>query len=151
MYRGNIKDIENEKYSNIKEYLNFCMNAKDKEAGRYDITPSVFAFVQKYVTKCECEIPVEGHRKYIDLQYIVSGTEKMGRCEYVDSKAINQYDEKGDGQLFESDKVEYMTYDEEDFALFFPQDLHKPRCTNVSDSPVVKVVVKIPVEELNCD
>lgn len=151
MYRGNIKDIENEKYSKIKEYLKFCLTAKEKEAGRYDLTKTVFAFVQKYETKSEKEIPVEGHRKYIDLQFLASGSEKMGCCSYTDSTAINEYDEKGDGQLFKCDKVEYMEYSTGDFALFFPKDLHKPRCLNEKTENIIKVVVKIPIDELSCD
>jgi YhcH/YjgK/YiaL family protein len=47
------------------------------EAGRYDINERVFAIVQIYQTEPESQVKWEAHKKYFDIQYVVSGKEKF--------------------------------------------------------------------------
>ena len=52
-------------------------------AGKYPIDgDNIFALVSEYKTKSEAEGKLEAHRKYIDVQYVISGEELMG---YVSS------------------------------------------------------------------
>ena len=47
--------------------------------GKYEIDNNdIFAFVQEYDTKDKSECKLEGHSKYIDIQYIISGVELIG-------------------------------------------------------------------------
>lgn len=47
--------------------------------GTYEIEgKTIFAIVQEYDTKEEKECFLEGHTNYIDIHYIVSGTELTG-------------------------------------------------------------------------
>lgn len=49
------------------------------EPGRYEIDgENIFAMVQSYNSKKMEEGFWEAHRKYIDIQYVFKGTERMG-------------------------------------------------------------------------
>ena len=65
------------------------------EPGRYEIDGSnVYAMVQQYDTKLIENCRWEAHRKYIDIQYIVSGKEKMGYSNIKNMKEIEYKEEK---------------------------------------------------------
>ena len=60
------------------EYIN-STDFNKLECGRYEILgDNVYAVVQDYLTKPEAEGTFEAHRKYIDIQYVVAGEEKIG-------------------------------------------------------------------------
>ena len=130
----------------IEKALDFCETAEGKEEGRYDIGSGVFALIQKYETKPKADCGLEAHKKYIDLQYVVSGAEVMGFCNIDCGDPIAEFNEEKDVQMFKHCDMGLLTYKKGDFAVFFPQDLHLPRCQSINIEPVVKVVVKIPVE-----
>jgi len=47
--------------------------------GKYEIdNDDIFALVQEYDTKDKNECKLEGHSKYIDIQYIIYGVELIG-------------------------------------------------------------------------
>ena len=47
--------------------------------GKYEINGDhVFALVQRVPGRKATEGELEGHRKYIDIQYVISGNESMG-------------------------------------------------------------------------
>jgi YhcH/YjgK/YiaL family protein len=49
------------------------------EPGVYEIeSKSIFAIIQEYNTKEIKDCVLEGHVKYIDIQYIIQGVELMG-------------------------------------------------------------------------
>lgn len=118
---------------------------EELEAGRYEIDKdNVFAMVQAYTTSNESEIKWEAHRKYIDIQYVFEGTEVMGwypaekltvKAEYSDEKDIAFYNEV--------DLWTKCILRAGEFAIFFPEDGHKPSCSVEKPLPVKKVVVKI--------
>lgn len=83
----------------------------------------------------------ESHRRYIDLQYIAVGKEKMGVAEVAKATVLVPYNEKRDVANYEAEGTFYVA-DPSQFFLFFPQDAHRPSI-KVDDEPVRKVVVKI--------
>lgn len=116
--------------------------------GKYEIDGSrVFAFVNEYTTKSQEEGKLEGHRNYIDIQYLVSGIETI---EVVDiSKVVleTDYDEANDLAFYEnSDKVAKCTIEPGEYGILFPNDIHKPGLS-FKDKPrfVKKIVVKVKV------
>ena len=148
MIIDNIKNINSYGFKeNILKAFDFCKNAAGKEAGRYDITDSIYAFVQKYDSMPLEDCNNEAHRKYIDLQYVVEGDETMGFCNIDLCEAIDEFNETDDFQLFKNCKLSHMCFSVGDFAIFFPQDVHMPRGLNGVSMPITKVVVKIPVGE----
>lgn len=87
----------------------------------------------------------ESHRKYIDLQYIVRGKEKMG-VEALDKLTVTEpYNDKKDVAHYRSDAGKYYVAEPGTFYLFFPQDGHRPSIKVDGYDVVKKVVFKIRV------
>lgn len=113
--------------------------------GRYEIDGSnVYALVQEYTSKPREQGKLEAHRKYIDVQYIVSGVEQIGYANTEDARVTVPYDESKDA-LFVESPCDFVTMRAGMFMLLGPNDAHMPGITAISPQPVKKVVVKITV------
>lgn len=115
------------------------------QCGKIDIgTHGVFALLQEYDTRSVVEAFVECHRKYIDIQFIVRGEERMG-FGMLPAAAEVSYDPEKDLGVTEC-RLDYLVIHEREFAIFFPQDAHSPGL-DLEDGKrkVRKVCVKVPV------
>ncbi|MFA7228945.1 MAG: YhcH/YjgK/YiaL family protein [Melioribacteraceae bacterium] len=111
--------------------------------GTYEIDgENIFALVQEYSTRPLSSSKWESHKKYIDIQYIVSGKEKMG---YTDAKKVivlQRYHPNNDIVLYKGEG-NFITAEEGQFVLFFPTDIHMPQLAINIPREVKKVVVKV--------
>ena len=107
---------------------------------------NIFAILSEYQTKDIQNCRLEAHRKYIDIQYIVSGSELIGYAPLNDQTITEEYDEEKDVIFFEGE-TSLVKLAAGMFAVFFPDDLHKPCIkTNTIHETVQKVVVKIIID-----
>jgi biofilm protein TabA len=88
----------------------------------------------------------ESHRKYIDLQYIIKGKEKIGVAPVSAATVIKPYNEKADGANYTTDGQFYIA-EPGTFYLFFPQDAHRPGIKVDGYDTVKKLVIKIKVAQ----
>jgi biofilm protein TabA len=117
----------------------------DLMPGSYDINSrGAFASVSEYESKPESEGFLEYHRKYIDIQIIIEGREKIGVAQKDNCRDQGYLEEKDLGKL--EGASDFILLDTSNFAIFFPQDAHMPQIS-CSDQrgKVKKVVFKIPV------
>ena len=107
---------------------------------------NIFAIFSEYQTKIIQNCKLEAHRKYIDIQYIVSGSELIGYAPLNDQTITEEYDGSKDVVFFEG-KTSLMKLEAGMFAVFFPDDLHKP-CIQAKETSktVQKIVVKIIID-----
>lgn len=113
--------------------------------GRYEIDGDhVFALVQSYVTVPPAEKKYESHRVYADVQYIAEGSEVIYYAPTAALIPTMAYDEGKDCLLY-SDPVAAtpLFLAPGCFAIFHPQDGHKPGCVHNTASRIKKVVVKV--------
>lgn len=134
---------------NIADIIKF-LDSFDKSnftTGRVDINNNLFVNIQTYETSTANERQYEVHEEYIDLQFIVSGEE---RIDYALNKEYkNPYEINKDGDYFltkDIDSYSSLTMKEDYFAIFFPGEFHKPGCSLNDDSKVSKIVFKIKYE-----
>lgn len=115
--------------------------------GRNEISEdTLFFIVNEYETKnISCEI-LESHRKYIDLQYMLSGNEKINYELFIDQKVKQEYDKENDYSLFYPEQNNQFVLSHGMFALFFPNDLHMPGFANNKSEAIRKIVVKIQID-----
>jgi YhcH/YjgK/YiaL family protein len=114
------------------------------ESGKYQIdNDDIFAIVQEYDTKEEKDCVLEGHHKYIDIQYIISGVEFMGFTPLTNQVSVEENLEK-DYTFYDGD-TSLIRVEEGMFTLFFPEDLHRPGVKSDQISKVKKVVVKVKI------
>lgn len=118
-------------------------------SGRYeDEETGYIVQVLDLPTQAKEELRPEVHRKNIDVQFLVSGTELIGVAIDNGNNIVHQE------LLAQRDIIFYQDVDNEswltmhpgNFAVFFPQDVHRPGCINQHPCNIRKVVVKIPVE-----
>lgn len=115
------------------------------EAGKIAVGGGIVCNVNRYEPKTESKW--EAHRCFIDLQYVVRGSETM-ICAPIDcGEEAEAYSAEKDLQFFGSAQHGVsMNFRDGDFALFFPQDIHMPGLKNEeTDGEVYKLVFKIPV------
>ena len=151
MIVDNIKNCE--KYiainSGFKGGFEFIKKAlaENLPLGRYDFENGDYAFIQEYVTKDEADCVFEGHRKYIDIQYIISGVEVIAVADISKTAPEDEYSEEKDVQFFENcDRAATTVIDAGEYAIFFPYDIHKPGMSlNGNKAPLKKIVVKVRV------
>lgn len=116
--------------------------------GKYEIDGKhLFAFVQSYRTKAQTDKDMfEAHKKYIDLQYIVSGIEKIRWAKLKDVDLVSERYSKGEDIAFYEG---FATFDfvlsKGDYLLLFPEDAHLPGLSAQKDVNVRKIVFKIEV------
>jgi biofilm protein TabA len=115
--------------------------------GKYPIdSTNVFATITEDPSKDYDKTTWESHKKYIDLQYIITGEEIIGM--YPASKAIvtKEYDEKKDVANYSADGALLRSVPGT-FFLFFPADAHRPNITPGGNKMVKKLVIKIRYQE----
>jgi YhcH/YjgK/YiaL family protein len=122
--------------------------AEDLAPGKYEIDgDAIYASVQEYETFPVEGRVFEGHKRYIDLQFIAKGKERMEILDIARAKEIKPYDEGIEAALFtESETPTTAIFREGDFAIFFPHDLHRPGLRADGEACAVKkIVVKIEI------
>ena len=145
-----IDKIENAHlYKNISERINKSFeyirttDLKNLPAGRYPIDgENIFALVSEYQTKPEQEGKLEAHKKYIDVQHVISGEELMGYAPLGGQKVLDPYKEENDIVFYTGDKS-FTKVSEGMFAIFFPEDVHMPGIASGKSSSVKKLVIKV--------
>jgi len=101
----------------------------------------IFAFSSSYETLPADQRKIETHRNYLDIQYVVSGTEAMGYIPMEGLEISEAY--RPDVEFYNTDADTLLPAPAGTFMIFFPQDAHRPGCTWKKPSQVTKVVVKI--------
>lgn len=119
--------------------------------GRHDIDGDhMFASVSEYQVEPKEYKQPESHQKYIDIQYVARGAEVIG-CSFISPEC-----EIAKNEIQERDLIFYKTAKEEvdivlipgHYAVFFPNDVHRPGCIHTEVQTVKKIVIKIAVSLL---
>ena len=115
--------------------------------GKYPIEgDSVYATVTENPTKDYDSTKWESHKKYVDLQYVISGEEKIGVSPLPGLTITKAYDPSKDLQNYSGEGKLY-TASPGTFFLFFPSDAHRPNITTGDKKPDKKIVIKIAYAE----
>ena len=111
--------------------------------GRHDIDGDrLFALVQEYTTRGRDQCIWEAHRRYIDVQYVVRGVERMGYSNIAHARERDPYDPARDVAFFEPGEDE-VTVRAGMLAIFGPEDVHSPGGAAATPGPVRKIVIKV--------
>ncbi|MBA2562313.1 MAG: YhcH/YjgK/YiaL family protein [Chitinophagaceae bacterium] len=84
----------------------------------------------------------ESHKKYIDLQYVISGEEKIAVHPITKLKITKPYDASKDIVNYSGEGNIYTNVPET-FFLFFPSDGHRPNITTGGNKADKKIIIKI--------
>ncbi len=116
----------------------------DLPPGEYPIEgDQLFARIVREPGTLDTSGPLELHRNYIDIQYVVAGSDGMGwksraRC----STLAADYNPATDAQFFANAPESTFQVKPGSFALFFPDDAHRAM---ISSGVIHKVIIKVAV------
>jgi YhcH/YjgK/YiaL family protein len=112
--------------------------------GKHEIDGNhVYAIVAHENGRNVADGKLEGHRKYLDIQYVISGGESMGWSPRSGLDHSTAYDEKQDFELFKGDPECIVCVPPGSFTIFFPSDAHLPL---IGNGPIHKVVIKVAMD-----
>jgi YhcH/YjgK/YiaL family protein len=106
----------------------------------------VFAIMNDYTTKnCE-DAKLEAHVKYIDIQYMIEGSELIGYTPLEENHLPSKkYNSKTDIAFYDNTPLFYARITAGMFSILYPEDLHMPGIKINTPSTVKKIVVKIKI------
>ena len=118
---------------------------KELPVGKYEIDADrVYAIVSKQNGRRKEDALLETHEKYIDIQFVLAGTDDMGwKPKSLCKQPSGEYDQKGDEQVFADKPDAWLSTQSGAFVIFFPEDAHMPL---ISSGQIHKVVVKVAVK-----
>ena len=112
------------------------------EIGRTDIEDDMlFYIVSEYRTKDIKLCKLEGHKKFIDIQYVFCGDEMIGYTPIDNHKTMEKYNSNFDVQFYTGD-VSLLHLNQGIFSIFYPDDLHMPGIKGNSNT-VKKIVFMV--------
>ncbi|MDR2621233.1 MAG: YhcH/YjgK/YiaL family protein [Dysgonamonadaceae bacterium] len=113
-------------------------------AGKHVIDgENLFVNINEYITKNAEDALCEGHIKYADIQFMISGEELMGLTPLSDTQNPTPYSEEKDMYFMQPNNMQYYLADTSRFFIFFPNDAHRPAVKVKDNVPVKKAIVKV--------
>ena len=135
-------------HKQFADVLHFLESAQGSEwsDGKYEINDQgAYVIIETYETRDVSDCFIECHRKYIDVQFVIEGIERVGVCHRSACDAFT-YDEEKDFQKLMGDP-DLLTLGTGSFMIFYPDDAHMPRVRyGGSSGTVKKAVFKVPVQ-----
>ena len=124
-------------------------SVRDAAPGKYEVDgENLFYNVDEYETKSIDEGRLEIHRKYMDIQYIVSGAECIGVAPLAGLVEETPYDGEKDLAFYRYETaMSRLHLAQGMFAIFWPNEPHMPgRRIGSTPEKVKKIVVKVKME-----
>jgi YhcH/YjgK/YiaL family protein len=136
----------------LRKGLDFLqqLDPQTLEAGTVEIDGrEVYAMIQSYTSRPVTENPrFEAHKKYLDIQYLVSGTEAMGWAPLDQLAVTMPYNAEKDVMLgnVPAEARTLVPFSAGYAILLYPSDAHGPGLAAGEPEPVLKIVVKVLLE-----
>lgn len=105
---------------------------------------NLYVLIQEYSSKLPGAGKWEAHKRYIDIQYIISGAERIGYA-ILPRLVQGAYDPVKDFVPLSGDG-DWVTLGAGDFMVLWPNDGHMPGMAIDASTPVRKAVVKVAID-----
>lgn len=147
----------------IYQALKFLQNATPSTpTGVHQLNPRVKAIVSEYETKAVNENGYEAHKRYIDIQALLEGEERIACLPIEWLTQTKPYSEDCDAAFYAADITPQPSEESplsssiihhpsniilrpRYFAILYPQDGHMPQLSVTTPTHVKKVVIKVAV------
>ncbi len=110
--------------------------------GRHEIDGErVYATISRQAGRVRAEAKLEAHRQYIDIHYLLAGSEELG-WRSTPTCQVNEtdFDPERDFELFQDAPCTWFSVVPGQFLIFYPADAHIPL---VGSGELHKVVIKV--------
>jgi biofilm protein TabA len=114
------------------------------ENGKLEIEKDdLFAIVSRNGTSIAAEPKLEIHRKYLDIHYVIQGTELIGwKFLNICNKAVDEFKINEDYQLFDDKDFNTFKLHAGEIMIVYPNDAHAPLLQTAN---LFKLVLKIKI------
>ena len=113
----------------------------------HDDPNRMFLNYHSYETRARADCSWEGHRRYIDLQYVLAGSERIDWAPASEMVWVGGYDAVTDLQAYSLEErpttQQCLRLDAGTFVIFFPEDAHRPQIADGEPQTLWKAVVKV--------
>jgi len=135
---------KNKKYwDNALEFLNNPDLDKLKP-GKYNIDSTFVVATISYAENSDTgKVKWEVHRKFLDLQYVISGSAFYAIAPFNKKEISEAYNDSTDMTRVITNKGKYYKATPGTLFVFFPSDAHKSAIKEKADEIVKRVVIKI--------
>ena len=128
-----------------REALDFVLNmSTETPDGRYDFGADCFVNVMHCDTKAE-SAPMEAHEKFIDVQMVIAGEEKICVTEKAPLAVVTPYDEAKDVAFYAWESAEEVIYRSGEAIVLYPAEAHLPGRAVNEPMTIKKAVLKLMV------
>lgn len=131
-------------YKALKYAMDFDLSQPD---GEYEVEgKNIFAKVQSYSTQDAEQRKFEAHRNYYDIQVMRVGSERQDIYLGNESELepLTKYDSGKDAiKLKSPDVFSSIIVSPEKFAVYYPNDIHRPNCYIDAPAEVRKICMKV--------
>ncbi len=104
----------------------------------------IYVNIHGYETLPADKCRFESHRKYVDLQFCIAGGELIDWTLASSLSPAGPYDTSTDVQFYDPrPSLTTLQMVEHRFAIFFPDDAHRPKRSDGVQSSVFKLVIKV--------
>ncbi|EJR0962160.1 YhcH/YjgK/YiaL family protein [Vibrio parahaemolyticus] len=121
-------------------------NDESIEDGKYELShQGAFVVLVSANTEPLESRKAEYHKEYIDVQIVKSGEEKLGYSNHLseDKLALVRLNNDVDF-LRDVEQEQFVSLRAGDFAVFYPNQVHRPLCAVEEPCKVTKAIIKIP-------
>lgn len=151
MIYDNIKNLQRyeQLMPGLAEALHFLQGCSANiQPGRYALTGNNYVNVDAYDTKVTNPVGYEAHRKYIDVQFLAQGHERVLIKPIDEVECTMPYDGDRDVAFFShtTQGATELTLGDGRFVVLFPDDAHEPQLCIGTPEPVIKIVAKIEIK-----
>jgi len=112
--------------------------------GEYEIrSDQIYAIITHEQGRCIIDGNLEAHRKYLDIQYLISGNESIGWAPKKELTVLSPYDVTRDIEFFQETPQSIIQLLPHSFAIFLPSDAHLPL---IGKGTIHKVIIKVAIQ-----
>ena len=110
--------------------------------GKYEIDGlNMFVLIEEYETIPKEQGRWESHLKYADIQYMISGQERMGYSNIEGMSVVERHEKKD--HFYLEGAGDLLLVKQGSFAIFLPEEAHMPEIANSAPQYIKKAVVKV--------
>lgn len=138
------KPVFTEKLLSKLQLLNE-MDFSTYAAGRHELDEESFFFVNEYETKEAADCFWEAHQQYLDVHFIVAGTEKIAVDHIANQQVKEEYDAVKDAIILDGEVNSVLMMNPGDALICFPEDTHMTGILAKEKRKIRKIVFKVKI------
>lgn len=135
-------DFLGEKILKCFEYAK-AHDLKAMEAGRHDIDgDEFFVNICEYTTTTPEERFWEAHRQYLDIHFMLDGSEQIDLC-FIENMEQKAFEPENDFLPMDGERNGHVVLNAGDFLVCYPHDGHRTAISPAEPAKIKKAIFKV--------